>query len=156
MITINSNTLNSQITETDMISGNVTISLDDSLYCYDSLYNDTMISSSQVTGSSNVIITNNTGTVTPYWGSINDTLTLGQIHTLPLKVQGDAEIEGNLKLGGKNIGEMLTKIEERLAILHPNPELEEKWENLRALGKMYKELEQEIIEKEKIYSILKK
>lgn len=155
MITINSNTLDSQSTGT--ISGDVTISLGDTLYCYDSAYDNTMISSSNITGSSNVFITNNTGTVTsPYWNSITDTLTLGQIQPLPLKVKGDAEIEGNLTLGGKNIGEMLSKIEERLAILHPNPELEEKWENLRALGKMYKELEQEIIEKEKIYSILKK
>ena len=47
-------------------------------------------------------------------------------------------------------------IEDRLAILHPNPELEEKWENLRGLRKLYMDLEQEIIEKEKMRAVLKK
>jgi hypothetical protein len=43
-----------------------------------------------------------------------------------------------------------------LAILHPNPELEEKWDNLRALRNAYMELEAEIKEKESMWSILKK
>ena len=47
-------------------------------------------------------------------------------------------------------------MEERLAILRPNEELEEKWEQLRGLRKLYMELEQEIIEKEKMWDILKK
>ena len=51
---------------------------------------------------------------------------------------------------------MLEKIDERLAILHPNPELEDRWDELKELGKRYKELEQEIIEKEKVWTILKK
>jgi hypothetical protein len=48
------------------------------------------------------------------------------------------------------------KIEERLAILHPNPELEDRWEELKELSKRYKELEKEIIEKEKMWDILKR
>lgn len=135
----------------------LTTAVTDTLYCYDSTSMNTInYPTGNVTGINNVIISNNTGTITPYWGSINDTLTLGQIHTLPLKVQGDAEIEGNLKLGGKNINELLDKIEERLAILHPNTELEDRWEELKELSKRYKELERDIIEKEKIYNILKK
>ena len=73
-----------------------------------------------------------------------------------LKVQGDADFEGDLKLQGKSLKDSLDKIEERLAILRPNEELEEKWENLRGLRKMYMELEAEIIEKEKMWAILKK
>lgn len=73
-----------------------------------------------------------------------------------LQVKGDAEFEGDLKIKGKSLKDSLDKIEERLAILHPNEELEEKWENLRGLRKMYMELEAEIIEKEKMWSILKK
>ena len=61
-----------------------------------------------------------------------------------------------MKIQGKSLKESLEKIEARLAILHPNEELEEKWEQLRGLRKMYMELEQEIIEKEKIWQILKK
>jgi len=79
-----------------------------------------------------------------------------------LEVHGDAnftkdvDIIGDLKVQGKSLKESLVKIEERLAILHPNEELEEKWENLRGLRKMYMELEAEIIEKEKMWAILRK
>lgn len=79
-----------------------------------------------------------------------------------LKVKGDAEFEadvtitGKLTIKGKSIVDSLERIEERLAILRPNEELEEKWENLRGLRKMYMELEAEIIEKEKMWAILKK
>ena len=73
-----------------------------------------------------------------------------------LQVKGDAEFEGDLKLQGKSLKESLDAIEARLAILRPNEELEEKWEQLRGLRKLYMELEAEIIEKEKMWSILKK
>jgi hypothetical protein len=73
-----------------------------------------------------------------------------------LKVHGDAEFDGDLKVQGKSLMELLDNIEKRLAILHPNKKLEEKWERLKSLGDMYRELEAEIIEKEEIWSILKK
>jgi hypothetical protein len=73
-----------------------------------------------------------------------------------LQVKGDAEFDGEVTIKGKNIADMFAKIEERLAILHPNPELEDKWDELKELAKRYKELEQEIIEKEKVWKILKK
>jgi hypothetical protein len=73
-----------------------------------------------------------------------------------LSVKGDADFEGDVTIKGKSLTDMLDKIEERLAILHPNPKLEDKWDELKELGKRYKELEAEIIEKEKIWSILKK
>lgn len=73
-----------------------------------------------------------------------------------LQVKGDAEFEGDVKLKGKSLDKTLTKIEERLAILHPNEKLEEKWEKLRELRKQYRELEADILEKEKIIEILKR
>ena len=73
-----------------------------------------------------------------------------------LEVKGDANFEGDLKVKGKSIVGSLERIEERLAILHPNEELEEKWENLRGLRKAYMELEAEIKEKELIWATLKK
>lgn len=73
-----------------------------------------------------------------------------------LKVNGDAEFEGDVKIKGKSITDMFEKIEEKLAILHPNEELEAKWEKLRELRKQYIELEKEILEKEKMWNILKK
>lgn len=73
-----------------------------------------------------------------------------------LEVQGDANFHGDLKIQGKSIVDSLEKIEERLVILRPNLELEEKWENLRGLRKAYMELEAEIKEKELIWATLKK
>jgi hypothetical protein len=96
------------------------------------------------------LYTNGTAT-SPYWADSLANNTPGV-----LKVQGDAEFEGDLKLKGKSLDKTLTMIEERLAILHPNEKLEEKWENLRGLRKAYMELEAEIIEKELIWATLKK
>lgn len=76
--------------------------------------------------------------------------------TSTMTVKGDAEFEGKIKVGGKDLLELLNNIENKLAIFKPNPELEEKWEELRELSKRYKELETEIIEKEKVWEILKK
>jgi hypothetical protein len=75
--------------------------------------------------------------------------------TSPLKVNGDAEIDGDIKLKGKSLSEAIENIEKRLAILHPNEKLEEKWEELKALGERYRELEKDILEKEEIWKILK-
>jgi hypothetical protein len=43
----------------------------------------------------------------------------------------------------------------RLAILTPDPRLEEEWEELRVLGDRYRELEKEINAKMKTFDILK-
>jgi hypothetical protein len=64
--------------------------------------------------------------------------------------------DGNdIKIGGKSLTEAIDKIEERLGILHPNPELEDRWEQLKALRKQYNDLEKELLEKEKMWKILK-
>lgn len=73
-----------------------------------------------------------------------------------MDVKGDAEFDGDIKIKGKSLTEMLNKIEERLAILHPNMELESKWDKLKKLGEKYRKLEAEILEKEKIWNTIKK
>jgi hypothetical protein len=62
---------------------------------------------------------------------------------------------GDIKIGGKSLSEAIDKIEERLGILNPNPELEERWDQLKELRKQYQELEKDLLEKEKIMKILK-
>ena len=73
-----------------------------------------------------------------------------------LEVKGDANFDGELTIKGKKLSEVLENIESRLAILHPNEKLEEKWENLRGLREAYVALEKEIIEKEAMWAILKR
>jgi hypothetical protein len=98
-----------------------------------------------------VLTSNGTNTS---WSNI--TLAEPDIKGATLKVNGNADFDGEVTIKGKSLTDMLEKIEERLAILHPNEKLEDKWDELKDLGKRYKELEAEIIEKEKVWAILKK
>ena len=61
----------------------------------------------------------------------------------------------DIKIGGKSLTEAIEKIEERLGILTPNPELEERWNKLKELRQQYMEMEKDLLEKEKIMKILK-
>ena len=81
----------------------------------------------------------------------SDNTSSGQLY-----VKGNAVFEGDITLQGVNLSERLDKIEERLGILHPNKELEDRWAELKELGIRYKELEKEILDKEKVWKILKK
>jgi hypothetical protein len=67
----------------------------------------------------------------------------------------DIKEGGDIKIAGKSLTEAIDKIEERLGILHPNPELEDRWEQLKELRKQYQELEKDLLEKEKMWKILK-
>jgi hypothetical protein len=119
----------------------------------------TMASSTVTTGVSGAYLTSN-GTgynwVDPVTSATISVSAATDLKPASLQVNGDAEFKGDLKLQGKSLKDSLDRIEERLAILRPNEELEEKWDKLRGLRQMYMELEAEIIEKEKMWDILKK
>jgi hypothetical protein len=66
------------------------------------------------------------------------------------------EPQADIKIGDRSLKEFMDSVEQRLGILRPNPELEDKWENLKGLRKAYMDLEAEILEKEKMWNILKK
>ena len=129
------------------------------LFEFYSNYNNNMIGDSLDTFTTGTVTVPNNTSNGIYWG-LNGTSNV--ISTDPslkgnsLSVKGNADFEGDVTIKGKSLTATLDKIEERLAILHPNPELEDKWDELKELGKRYKELEAEIIEKEKIWAILKK
>lgn len=104
-----------------------------------------------VTTTNSVLTANGSGGYD--WGTIS---TSSSLTGNTLDVKGDANFDGDVKIKGKSIADSLERIEERLAILRPNEELEERWENLRGLRKAYMELEAEIKEKEAMWKILKK
>lgn len=58
-----------------------------------------------------------------------------------LDVKGDANFEGDIKWKGRSIGDMLEKIESRLAILTPDPKKLEHFEALKKAYENYKTLE---------------
>lgn len=157
---------------------------DISLGANSDLFNDTTMNSTITTGTGGVWGVQGTGgtllgaagtgiyttgtTLPPYtintsaagqtlmWNDINTSWDTTITSNNPLHVKGDAEIEGDLKIKGKSLADAIDNIEKRLAILHPNKDLEERWEQLKALGEQYRELEKDILEKEKIWNTLKK
>jgi hypothetical protein len=131
--------------------GTDTISLGD--YSYDL---SSSMNSGTYTYQQPITISNTTGSYGQILSTGTNGLNWSDIPNPGLKVNGNAEFDGDVKIKGKSITEMFDKIEERLAILHPNEKLEEKWEELKELSKRYKELEKEIIEKEKMWDILKR
>ncbi len=82
------------------------------------------------------------------WSSSN---TNSQIH-----VRGDAVFEGNITWQDRDMREWFESVESRLAILHPNPELEAEWSELAELRIKYVELERELLAKQQVFDILKK
>ncbi len=62
----------------------------------------------------------------------------------------------DVTIGDWSLKKAMDKIEQRLAILNPNPKLEAEWAELKELGDRYRELEQEIEAKMKTWEILKK
>lgn len=58
-----------------------------------------------------------------------------------LKVNGDAEIDGDIKWKGRSLGSMLETIERRLSILVPDPEKLAHYEALKKAYEHYKTLE---------------
>lgn len=95
---------------------------------------------------SNSVLSVSTGTWANGWDSTKNTL----------KVSGDTEIDGNLKVKGRDLCQILDTIESRLGVLNPNPELESEFDELKALGDAYREAEKKFLEQKRVFEILKK
>ena len=57
--------------------------------------------------------------------------------------------EEDIEIKGKSLAKVLETLEERLAILQPNPKLEEQFEQLAEIRRQYIALEKELKEKAK-------
>ena len=64
--------------------------------------------------------------------------------------------EADIEINGKSMSTWMEKVEQRLNILTPNPEMEKDWDDLRRLGERYKKLEKKCQEKSKMWEALKK
>jgi hypothetical protein len=73
-----------------------------------------------------------------------------------LMVKGKAEFDGEVTVQGRGLTEFMESVEQRLNILRPNPELEKEWDQLRELGKQYRELERQLTEKSQMWKTLKR
>jgi hypothetical protein len=64
--------------------------------------------------------------------------------------------DGDIKIQGRSLLATLDSIQQRLNILEPNPGLEAEWHELRKLGERYRQLESELLEKQKMWKTLSK
>ena len=100
------------------------------------------------------------GTGTPVWQT---TTTATNPYTLMgagqnIQPGGKIVIQGedaDLVIGKKSMRDWMEKVEERLNILTPNPEMEKEWDDLRKLGERYRKLEKKCKEKSDMWNKLK-
>ncbi len=104
------------------------------------------------TGSNTVWTTNTTATgsftIGPNYSAVGSQL--DQNGRMSLRGE-NADIDIN----GKSLTAWMERVEERLNILTPNPELEKEWDELRRLGERYRKLEKKCKEKAEVWKKLK-
>ena len=84
--------------------------------------------------------------------------TIGHPHLPQISQAGKVHIQGenaDLVIGDKSMRDWMEKVEERLNILTPNPEMEKEWNDLRKLGERYRKLEKKCREKSAMWNRLK-
>jgi hypothetical protein len=88
------------------------------------------------------------------YSNISSPYTISSGYTGSPKIRLDGE-GADIEVNGWSLIDSIKKIEERLNLLTPNTKLEEEWEELRELGNKYRELEQHIKDKMKVWDKLK-
>jgi hypothetical protein len=138
-------------------SGIDTITLSPSTYGVESLTVPTTYATTRIGSLSNTTVPNGGYTISSAGTGVNWTTgTTNTNATVEINADGMKIKEGgDITIGGKSLSEAIEKIEERLGILNPNPALEERWEQLKELRKQYMEMERDLLEKEKMWKILK-
>ena len=123
-----------------------------------------------------VSYTYSSGTSDPYYGAVPNVTTVSGINVSPTvwttnttagqfsftgqNIQPSATVhirgkDADLLINDKSLTTWMEKVEERLNILTPNPELEAEWDQLRRLGERYRKLEKKCKEKSEVWKKLK-
>ena len=116
----------------------------------------------------NVTISTNTNTISGGYtigatGTSPNTVWTGGSYRISdpaavITASGKMALNGNgadIDINGKSLKDWMEKVEERLNILTPNPELEKEWDELRRLGERYRKLEKKCQEKAEVWNKLK-
>jgi hypothetical protein len=118
--------------------------------------NDTITVSSSIT--SPYTFTGSMGTNFPnsVWttAGTNTTPWMTQSSLSAPKIKLDGE-GADVEVNGWSLVDAVKRIEERLGLFQPNPELEKEWSELRELGEQYRNLEQLIRDKQATWDRLK-
>lgn len=80
-------------------------------------------------------------------------------NTLTVPPSGRMDLKGagaDLVINGVSLNDTLRSIQDRLNMLRPNRELEADWDQLRELGEQYRDLEKQLMEKQRAWDLLRK
>lgn len=77
---------------------------------------------------------------------------LQQNNSGKLEIQGE---NADIVVNGRSLMDVINKLEQRLNMLVPNPNLEAEWDELRELGERYRALESKCKEKGEMWNKLK-
>ena len=129
----------------DPIGPFTTQSIDFSDSCHSALPNVT-VSGMSATGSN----------VSPVWTTTtNNTGGYTFANTQPSNTVHIRGKDADLLIDDKSLKIWMERVEERLNILTPNPELEKEWDQLRRLGERYRKLEKKCQEQSDMWKKLK-
>lgn len=109
------------------------------------------ISSNPSINWSNITVGNGITTSNTMWATTPNIVS-GITPSANISLKGE---NADIDLNGKSLKNWMEKVEERLNILTPNPELEKEWDELRELGERYRELEKQCKEKAEVWKKLK-
>lgn len=112
--------------------------------------NDSMIATT-------INLDNWSDTLTIDSNSLNSNFSFDDFTIAGLSAESSVKISSDdIVIKGRSLMETLATIEQRLNILQPNPELEAEWLELKELGQRYRQLEAELLEKQKMWATLKR
>ena len=70
-----------------------------------------------------------------------------------MRISGD---DADIEINGVSLKQTLEDIQQRMAILQPNPELEKEFKELREIRQQYIKLERNLLEKKEMWDTLNK
>lgn len=97
----------------------------------------------------------------PTYQSISPTEDIGHsnIFSMSHDIDGKMRISGDdadIEINGISLKQTLEDIQQRMAILQPNPELEKEFKELREIRQKYMQLERNLLEKKEMWDTLNK
>jgi hypothetical protein len=97
----------------------------------------------------------------PTYTSLSPTEDIGynNIFSMSHDIDGKMRISGDdadIEINGVSLKQTLEDIQQRMAILQPNPELEKEFKELREIRQQYIKLERNLLEKKEMWETLNK
>lgn len=132
----------------DKLTQSTGYSAEDTITISSALNNVSITSPYTVTGAIGTAVPNVT------WSGTTTTAPWLQHNPIGARIQLDGD-DADITVRGWSLVDAVKRIEERLGLYQPNPELEKEWEDLRALGEQYRQLEQHIRDKQATFNRLR-